>query len=128
MTQRNPIAPGRRLIATGLIRRTPGRTLELTATEAGVTGRITARRERVAELHRQAAEDYAVGKAERAAVGFPGAYTEFAPATEPSNLAVAVNIAQQVIGSSDVVAVREALRLILRALGAEPTGEAVQGR
>jgi hypothetical protein len=32
--------PGRRLIAAGIIRRGGGRTLRLTATEAGVTGSI----------------------------------------------------------------------------------------
>jgi hypothetical protein len=32
--------PGRRLIAAGIIRRSSGRTLRLTATAAGVTGSI----------------------------------------------------------------------------------------
>ncbi|WP_411091388.1 hypothetical protein [Streptomyces sp. 049-1] len=34
-------APGRRLVAAGIIRRTPGRTLTVHVTPAGVTGRIT---------------------------------------------------------------------------------------
>lgn len=34
------ISPARRLIAAGLIRRTPGRTLTVRVTEAGVTGTI----------------------------------------------------------------------------------------
>ncbi|MFE2353078.1 hypothetical protein [Streptomyces parvulus] len=33
--------PSRRLVAAGLIRRTPGRTLTVRVTPAGVTGRIT---------------------------------------------------------------------------------------
>ncbi|MGW5335041.1 hypothetical protein [Streptomyces bauhiniae] len=32
--------PGRRLVAAGIIRRTPGRTLTLRVTAAGVTGSI----------------------------------------------------------------------------------------
>lgn len=107
MTQRNPIAPVRRLVAAGAIRHTPDRVTTVRVTEAGVTG-SSMRRDRVAELHRLADTDYAKGKAERAA------------AAEPSNLAVAVNIAQQLLDSNELVPVREALRLLLRALGAEP--------
>ncbi|MFJ2259498.1 hypothetical protein ACIOKD_14350 [Streptomyces sp. NPDC087844] len=80
--------PARRLIAAGFIRRLPGRTLTVRATQAGVTGTITAAGPvchgrpmglrdgqfvcakcgagvdpgatvRVAELHRLAREDYA---------------------------------------------------------------------
>lgn len=36
-----PTLPARRLIAAGIIRRTPTRTLTAVATPAGVTGRIT---------------------------------------------------------------------------------------
>ncbi|MEU0041040.1 hypothetical protein [Streptomyces sp. NPDC006333] len=53
-------APGtsRRLIAAGFIRRRTGRTLTLHATATRVTGSFT-KAARVAELHRQAREDYA---------------------------------------------------------------------
>lgn len=57
------VSPNRRLIAAGLIRRTPGRTLTVRATVAGVTGSITKaaadEAARVAELHRLCDEDYA---------------------------------------------------------------------
>lgn len=42
MPARLPGRSPRRLVAVGIIRRTPGRTTAFTATEAGVTGRITA--------------------------------------------------------------------------------------
>lgn len=77
---------------------------------------------RVAHLHSIAAADYAKGQAQRAAAKNPGSYAEFAPAAEPSDLAVAVNIARQVLDSDEIVPVREALRLVLRALGAEAVG------
>ncbi|MFD9192962.1 hypothetical protein ACFWCA_32710 [Streptomyces phaeochromogenes] len=50
--------PARRLIAAGFIRRLPGRTITVRATQAGVTGTIR-KAARVAELHRLAAADYA---------------------------------------------------------------------
>ncbi|NJP73198.1 hypothetical protein [Streptomyces sp. C1-2] len=69
MDQQNPSAPSsalitgtRRLIAAGITRRSGDRTLTVRITEAGVTGTIAARptpAERLAELHRQCAEDYA---------------------------------------------------------------------
>ncbi|MFF7290717.1 hypothetical protein [Streptomyces griseorubiginosus] len=80
---------------------------------------------RVAELHRLAAQDYAKGELQRAAAQLP-AYAPsapFWPATEPSDLAVAIRVAQQMLDSDDVLKVREALRLLLRALGAEPLSE-----
>ena len=47
MDRKNPsapscaqVSPARRLIAAGIIRRTPGRTLTVRVTEAGVTGTI----------------------------------------------------------------------------------------
>lgn len=39
---------------------------------------------------------------------------------EPSDLDVAINVAQQLLDSDQVLSLREALRLLLRALGAEP--------
>ena len=43
------------------------------------------------------------------------------PGPEPSDLQVAISVGQQLLDSSEVLALREALRLILRALGALPT-------
>lgn len=75
MDQQNLSAPAcaqvssnRRLIAAGLIRRTPGRTLTVRATAAGVTGSITKAADkaaRIAELHRLCDEDYASNAARR---------------------------------------------------------------
>jgi RecB family exonuclease len=56
--------PSRRLIAAGLIRRLPGRTITVRATQAGVTGSIS--KAVVAELHRLCDEDYASSAARRA--------------------------------------------------------------
>lgn len=42
------------------------------------------------------------------------------PAIEPSDLDVAISVAQQLIHSDQVLSLREALRLLLRALNAEP--------
>lgn len=74
---------------------------------------------RVAELHQLARQDYAKGQQERAAVPnlFPS-YTAGVP--EPSDLDVAIRVAQQLLDSDQVLSLREALRLLLRALDAEP--------
>ena len=40
-------------------------------------------------------------------------------ALEPSDLAVAISVAQQLLDSDQVLSLREALRLLLRALGAQ---------
>ncbi|MEV7240436.1 hypothetical protein AB0N92_04120 [Streptomyces sp. NPDC093248] len=45
------------------------------------------------------------------------------PAAEPSDLDVAISVAQQLLYSDQLLSVREALRLLLRALGAEPVNE-----
>ncbi|MEU2339940.1 hypothetical protein ABZ608_41515 [Streptomyces sp. NPDC013172] len=87
---------------------------------------------RVAELHRLAHEDYLIGQAERAAARTNPSYAAFAiasavPAIEPTDLEVAIRVAQQLLDSDQILSMREALRLLLRALGAEP-GEAVNGR
>lgn len=42
------------------------------------------------------------------------------PATEPTDLDVAISVAQQLLDSNQVLSLREALRLLLRALDAEP--------
>lgn len=80
------------------------------------------RTERLAELHRLCDADYAKGQAERAARLPLPPYTAFAPAAEPTDLQVAVSVAQQLLDSDQLLSVRESLRLLLRALGAE-TGE-----
>jgi hypothetical protein len=38
---------------------------------------------------------------------------------EPSDLEVAISVAQQLLGSDSVLSLQESLRLLLRALGAE---------
>ncbi|MGW0914673.1 hypothetical protein ACWD1Z_23390 [Streptomyces sp. NPDC002784] len=43
--------------------------------------------------------------------------------TEPSDLDVAISVAQQLLDSDQVLSLREALRLLLRALDAEPVTE-----
>lgn len=42
---------------------------------------------------------------------------------EPTDLDVAISVAQQLLDSDQVLSLREAMRLLLRALGAEPGGE-----
>lgn len=84
---------------------------------------------RVAELHRLCDEDYVKGELERASAGALTSYTAFAvaaavpPPPEPTDLDVAIDVAQQLLASDQVLPLREALRLLLRALGAEPRGE-----
>lgn len=46
-----------------------------------------------------------------------------ARAHEPSDLDVAIRVAQQLLDSDSVLPLREALRLLLRALDAEPVTE-----
>jgi hypothetical protein len=81
--------------------------------------------ERIAELHRLCDEDFAKGQQQRA-LALPFTPYEFAapaisrPAPEPADLDVAVRVAQQLLDSHNTLALREALRLLLRALDAEP--------
>lgn len=82
---------------------------------------------RIAALHSLCDEDYAKGQSERATAGRPlPAYTPFATAAaipappEPTDLDVAIHVAQQLLDCDQILSVREALRLLLRALGAEP--------
>jgi hypothetical protein len=102
MTQRNPIAPGQ-----------------------GANGRV-------AELHRLCDQDYGKGKAEQAAAQPFPPYTPFVTAVEPSDLAVAIRVAQKMLArygnSSDFDVfdyaqahggLAEALRILLRALVTE---------
>ena len=89
-------------------------------------GAASSTTDRIAELHRQAGEDYAKGEQERANALPFAPYTPFAtagavaPAPEPTDLDVAISVAQQLLDSDQVTSLREALRLLLRALGAEP--------
>jgi hypothetical protein len=75
----------------------------------------------LAELHRQCQQDYRSvgGRLARATFGnrYPSTPTRD---PEPSDLDVAISVAQQLLDSNQIHAVREALRLLLRALGAEP--------
>jgi hypothetical protein len=88
---------------------------------------------RIAELHRQCDEDYAKGQAERAAAGHPQP-TAPAPLLPPvtGELDSAISIAQKVLAAYGTVeggifdyaqahgGITEALRILLRALNAEP--------
>ena len=81
--------------------------------------------ERVAELHRLADEDYAKGQQQRAFAHLAPSYAAAGliargPAPDPSDLDVAIRVAQQLLDSDQVASLREALRLMLRAHGAEP--------
>src|ERR1043165_8621211 len=79
----------------------------------------------LAELHRLCDEDYAKGQQQRRIPRLSTSYTPAAlcPVPEPSALDVAIRVAQQLLDSDSVLSMREALRLLLRALHAEPTTE-----
>lgn len=78
--------------------------------------------QRVTELHRQAREDYACGQRERTIASLSPSYAAAVGVhvPEPSDLDVAISVAQQLIDSNEMSSLREALRLLLRALDAEP--------
>ncbi|MGW0865765.1 hypothetical protein [Streptomyces sp. NPDC002611] len=80
---------------------------------------------RVAALHRLCDQDYAKGQQQRAAARPAPPYSPLSIAdrssTEPTDLEVAVAVAQQLLDSDQVLSLREGLRLLLRALDAEPT-------
>jgi hypothetical protein len=81
--------------------------------------------ERIAALHRLCDEDYSKGQAERATPNLAPSYAAMSIAangltSEPSDLDVAIRVAQQLLDSDSVLSMRESLRLLLRALGAEP--------
>lgn len=48
--------------------------------------------------------------------------------TDPTDLDVAISVAQQLLDSDQILSVREALRLLLRALDAEPVSEEEKAR
>jgi hypothetical protein len=74
----------------------------------------------LAELHRTARRDYnsPAGRLARA-TRYP-ATPAWEP--EPTDLDVAISVAQQLLDSSSVLSLRESLRLLLRALGVEDGG------
>ncbi|GGV80436.1 hypothetical protein [Streptomyces thermoviolaceus] len=87
------------------------------------------RQARVAELHRLARADYAsTAHLRRQNPTWPVSPAAALAARNeprvPSDLDVAISVAQQLLGSDSVLSLREALRLLLRALGAEPIDEA----
>lgn len=95
MTQRNPIAP-----------------------RQGVEARVAA-------LHKQAREDYIKGQQQRSMPSLAPSYASIAlaasgPTPEPTDLDVAIGVAQLLLDSDNAHALRESLRVLLRALGAEP--------
>ncbi|MFF9324020.1 hypothetical protein ACF1AY_04805 [Streptomyces sp. NPDC014776] len=50
------------------------------------------------------------------------------PPREPSDLDVAIRVAQQLLDSDQILSLREALRLLLRALDAEPATDEERAR
>ncbi|MER6064848.1 hypothetical protein ABT167_27475 [Streptomyces sp. NPDC001792] len=84
---------------------------------------------RVAELLSLCAEDYASAAPHRVQNHRVSAFLAVdatpAPVAEPSDLDVAISVGQQLLDSDSLMAVREALRLLLRALGAEPVSTTV---
>lgn len=95
MTQRNPIAP------------------------------CQGANQRVAALHTLAQQDYASASGNAARASFGTRYPNNVVTSEmgePSDLEVAISVAQQLLDSDSVLSLRESLRLLLRALGAETEG------
>ncbi|WP_193783101.1 hypothetical protein [Streptomyces sp. E5N91] len=87
----------------------------------------TSPEERVAELHRLADADYAKAARNRQMVTNVAQPLYGAAAidirdqlSQPTDLQVAVSVAQRLLDSDEILSVREALRLLLRALDAEP--------
>lgn len=87
----------------------------------------TSAEERVAELHRLANADYANAARNQQPVTNV-AQPLYGKAAidvrdqlhQPTDLQVAVQVAQRLLDSDEILSVREALRMLLRALGAEP--------
>jgi hypothetical protein len=91
------------------------------------------RQARVAELHRLARADYAsTAHLRRQNPTWPASPAAALPTRNeprvPSDLDLAISVAQQLLGSDSVLSLREALRLLLRALGAEPTSDEEDAR
>ncbi|MEU3620624.1 hypothetical protein ABZ725_51570 [Streptomyces sp. NPDC006872] len=90
-----------------------------------VAGPNTPASSTTAELHSAAWRDYHSPAGRLARANFARRY----PATpdsqpEPSELDVAINVAQQLLDSDSVLSLHESIRLLLRALGAEPPAPA----
>lgn len=82
----------------------------------------------LAELHKLCDEDYIKGQQQRATPRLAPSYAALSLAAgdtppEPTDLDVAISVAQQLFRSDQVVILRESLRMLLRALGAEPVDE-----
>lgn len=82
----------------------------------------------LAELHQLCDEDYIKGQQQRATPHLAPSYAaltlaDHGPAPESTDLDVAIRVAQQLLDSDQLLSLREALRLLLRALGAEPVDE-----
>jgi hypothetical protein len=80
--------------------------------------------ERLATLHRLCDEDYASAQRKRTVPNLAPSYAAASLAArghvvEPTDLDVAISVAQQLLDSDSVLSMRESLRLLLRALGAE---------
>jgi hypothetical protein len=87
-----------------------------------VAGPNTPASSRIAALHQLCDQDYAKGRLERArAAALARPPYAILSAPEPTDLDVAIDVAQLMLDSNDLLTMREALRLLLRALGAEPT-------
>ncbi|MEU8728743.1 hypothetical protein AB0C68_05105 [Streptomyces tendae] len=88
----------------------------------------TSPEDRVAALHRLCDADYASAHRNRKPVTNVAQPLYGAAAIDirdqlhpPTDLQVAVGVAQRLLDSDEILSIREALRLLLRALGAEPT-------
>ncbi|MGW0942927.1 hypothetical protein ACWD4O_10295 [Streptomyces sp. NPDC002623] len=74
----------------------------------------------LAKLHSAAWRDYHSPAGRLARANFARRYpASLDSQPEPSELDVAISVAQQLIDSDSLISVREAIRLLLRALGAE---------
>ncbi|WP_406199230.1 hypothetical protein OG331_22980 [Streptomyces sp. NBC_01017] len=80
------------------------------------------------ELHQLCDEDYIKGQQQRATPHLAPSYAaltlaDHGPAPEPTDLDVAISVAQQLFHSDQPAILRESLRMLLRAHGAEPVDE-----
>ncbi|CAL9301116.1 hypothetical protein [Streptomyces sp. SudanB91_2054] len=82
----------------------------------------TSPEERVAELHRLCDEDYAsTAPLRQQSAAWPVRPVGIRTAAVPTDLDVAIAVAQRLVAHDNPLTLREALRMLLRALGAEPT-------
>ncbi len=83
---------------------------------------MTTNKRSLTELHALCREDYAKGQQQRTVPNLAPSYAARGPVLKPTDLDVAISVAQQLLDSDSVLSMREALRLLLRALGNEPVG------